>query len=86
MSFLSNDYPGALGGMSVNNAAAYSPSFNTNGNNGLAVFSLGTIAVMDLDATGNSGDGVSSIIPMAQAALASALPALVGTMIYRTTG
>ena len=56
--YLSNDYPGALGGVSVNNTAAYSPSFNTNGNNGLAVFSLGTITVMDLDATGNSGDGV----------------------------
>ena len=42
----------------MNNTAAYSPSFNTNGNNGLAVFSLGTITVMDLDATGNSGDGV----------------------------
>ena len=57
--FLENDFTGALGGVSVNNTAVYLPSFNDNGNNGLEVYSLGTITVMDLDATGNnSGDGV----------------------------
>ena len=57
--YLDDDFTGAVGGVSVTNTATYSPSFNNNkGNDGLEVYSLGTITVMDLDATGNSNDGV----------------------------
>ena len=55
---LDNDFPGAVGGVSVTNTATYSPSFNNNGGNGLEVDSRGAITVMDLNATGNNNDGV----------------------------
>ena len=56
--YLDNDFTGAVGGVSVTNTAAYSPSFNGNGYDGLEVYSLGTITVMDLDAQNNGNDGV----------------------------
>ena len=56
--YLDNDFTGAVGGVSVTNTAAYSPSFNGNGYDGLEVYSLGTITVMDLDAQDNGNDGV----------------------------
>ena len=56
--YLDNDFTGAVGGVNVTNTAAYSPSFNDNGNHGLEVYSLGAITVMDLDASGNNRYGV----------------------------
>ena len=56
--YLDNDFTGAVGGISVINTATYWPSFNNNGWNGLEVYSLSTITVMDLDAAGNADNGV----------------------------
>ena len=65
--FLTNNFPTAVGGVSVTNTPAYGPNFNNNGyyNNsyngeydGLDIFSHGAITVMDVGASGNTGDGI----------------------------
>ena len=53
-----NSFPGAVGGVSVNNTPTYLPSFNNNGGHGLQIYSGGAIAIMDLDAQNNGLDGV----------------------------
>ena len=45
--FLENDFPGAVGGVSVTNTAANFPNFSNNGGNGLKILSRGAITVMD---------------------------------------
>ena len=56
--FLENDFPGAVGAVSVNNTATYQPDFSSNGGYGLYILSRGTITVMDLNAQSNGADGV----------------------------
>ncbi|MCA2000736.1 MAG: hypothetical protein LDL51_02600 [Chloroflexi bacterium] len=55
---LDNQETGATGGVNVRNTSAYYPEFSSNQQDGLAVFSNGSILVMDLDAYQNGGYGV----------------------------
>ena len=60
--WLENDYTNAIGGVSITNTPAYFPSFNNNGSsgnyNGLNILSRGAITIWDVDASGNTGDGI----------------------------
>ncbi len=49
---LENDYTG-VSGITIKDTAAYSPSFDSNGSDGLDVYSNGTITIMDTDAEYN---------------------------------
>ncbi len=56
--YLDDHWPGAVGGITVNNTATYSPSTAWNHSSGLEAYSLGNILIKDLDAYQNGSYGV----------------------------